>query len=97
MHLHINFKSNLNTIANDDNRTFYVVLFMVFLIVSIISTALIYYFVRYKKKSYFDAAGRKYIESLGDYDMLLELFEKIIKNDEKELLEGEIISKVKFL
>jgi hypothetical protein len=81
-----------NAINNDANRTFYVVLFIAFLIISVISTSLIFYFVRYKKKSFFDAAGRKYIEILGDYDVLLEFFENILKNDEKDLLEKEIIS-----
>lgn len=94
MHLRVDLKniSANNVINNDANRTFYVVLFISFLIISVISTALIYYFVRHKKKSFFDASGRKYIEILGDYDMLLELFEKIIKNDELDLLEKEIIS-----
>lgn len=98
MHLRLDLKNiSANTaINNDANRSLYVVLFISFLIISVISTALIYYFVRHKKKSYFDAAGRKYIEILGDYDMLLELFEKIIKNDEFDLLEKEIISKFIF-
>ena len=94
MHLHVDLKNNSSVpIVNDENRIIYIVLFISFLIISIISTALIYYFVRHKKKSFFDAAGRKYIESLGDYDMLLEIFEKIIRNDEKESLEAEVISK----
>jgi len=94
MHLNDNLKLNLsNADIDDKNRVFYIVLFISFLIVSIISTAIIYYFVRHKKKSFFDAAGRKYIEFLGDYNMVLEIFEKIIKDDQKELLEEAIISK----
>ncbi len=91
MHLRLDLVNiPATTVTNiDSNRTVYVVLFLSFLITSLISTALIYYFVRYKKKSYFDASGRKYIEILGGYDMLLELFETIIKNDERDMLEKE--------
>ena len=74
-----------------ESRVLYIVLFAAFLLISIISTILIFYFIRHKKKSFFEAAGRKYIESLGDYDILTELFNNIIKNDEKDKLEQHII------
>ncbi len=93
MHLNANLKSIVTNATKDDqNRIFYVVLFLSFLIFSIITTGLIYYFVRYKKKSFFDASGRKYIEFHGDYNTMVEIFEKIIKDDQKALLEEQIIS-----
>lgn len=96
MHFEENFKNfEINFLAIQDSRAFYIVLFSIFLVISIGTTALIYYFVRHKKKSFFDAAGRKYIESLGDYDMLLTSFEKMIREDDKDAIEREIVGNLK--
>lgn len=76
---------------NHEERAYYIIIFAGFMIISIISTCLIYYFIRHKKRSFFEASGRKYIESLGENDVLICLFNNIIKNDEINKLEQHII------
>ena len=67
-------------------RIRYFVLFVVFLILSIISTLLIYYFVRYKKKYFFDAAGRKFIVSSGQFANIINKINQTIQFDDRDEL-----------
>ena len=79
---------------NEDEklRSFYVILFISVLILSIVSTLLIYYFIRYKKKPFFDAAGRKEIEMTGDYQNFVSKLQNIIEEDDIFRLEQEVVS-----
>jgi len=85
-------------IKNEDEsqRSYYIFLFVFVLIISIIITLLIYYFVRYKKKLYFDAAGRKFIEMTGDYQNAFLKLKEIIEVDDIVKLEQEVVSKFYF-
>jgi hypothetical protein len=80
---------------NEDEylRKYFVFIFVSVLIISIIITLLIYYFVRYKKKLFFDAAGRKLIEMTGDYQNAFLKLREIIKDDDVIKLEQEVVSK----
>jgi cbb3-type cytochrome oxidase subunit 3 len=76
-----------------NQRIIYVIVFCAVLLLSIILTLVIYYFVRYKKKYFFDAAGRKFIESTGELSNLENKLMEIIQFDNHEQLEDEVISK----
>jgi hypothetical protein len=77
-------------------RASYLVLFGSVLLLTIIITLCVYYLVRYKRKYYFDAAGRKFIVSDGEHsDLVLKMME-IIQFDNKYLLEEEVISNFYF-
>lgn len=82
-----------NKNEDENQRTFYVLSFISVLIVSIIVTLLIYYFVRYKKKLFFDAAGRKSIETTGGYQNVFIKLKEIIECDDIIKLEQEVVSK----
>jgi hypothetical protein len=82
-----------NNKDTDNERMIYIVIFCVVLIISIIATFIIYYCVRYKKKYFFDAAGRKFIESTGELSNLINKLMEVIQFDNKEELEQEVISK----
>jgi ankyrin repeat protein len=51
---------------------------------------LIYYFVRHKKKYYFDAAGRKFIVSSDQYMNIIYHLMEIIQFDDQELLSKKV-------
>jgi len=86
---------NLIIAKNEDEnlRKFYTILFFSVLLFSIITTLLIYYFIRYKKKPFFDAAGRKNIEMTGDYQNFISKLQTIIQEDDIFKLEQEVVSK----
>ena len=52
-------------------RKYYTIIFFSVLLFSIVTTLLIYFFIRIKKRPFFDAAGRKNIEMSGDYQNFL--------------------------
>ena len=85
-------------LKNEDEkqRTYFILMFCSILIISLITTLLICYFIRYKKKFYFDAAGRKYIESTGDMKNILLQINEIIQLDDIIKLEQEVVSKYFF-
>ena len=88
--------SNFLEMKSQYSRANYLILFCSVLLLTIIITLCVYYFVRYKKKYYFDAAGRKFIVSDGEHsDLVLKMME-IIQFDNKNLLEEEVISKFNF-
>ena len=82
-----------NTNEEEKYRRFFTTIFLSVLLFSIISTLLIYYFIRYKKKPLFDAAGRKEIENTRDYQNLISFMELIFKEDDIIKLEQEVVSK----
>lgn len=90
---------NLILSKNEDEnlRKFYTILFFSVLLFSIITTLLIYYFIRYKKKPFFDAAGRKNIEMTGDYQNFISKLQTIIQDDDIFKLEQEVVSKIFFI
>jgi ankyrin repeat protein len=76
---------------NEKYRSLYVVIFCLILIFSLIFTLLIYYFIRHKKRYYFDASGRKFIVSSDDYSNIIYKLMEIIQFDDRELLEKKVI------
>ncbi len=77
---------------SQNNRSNYLILFCSVLILTVIITLCVYYLVRYKKKYYFDAAGRKFIVSNGEHSKLILNTMEIIQFDNKKLLEEAVIS-----
>lgn len=82
----------MNNTQNDSEkfRSLYVAIFCLILIFSLIFVALIYYFVRHKKKYYFDAAGRKFIVSSDQYINIIYHLMEIIQFDDQELLSKSV-------
>lgn len=78
---------------DEDKRSVYLAIFCSLLIFSIITTLVIYYCVRHKKKYYFDAAGRKFIISSGDFENIVNKIRDIIQFDRKDDLEQQVIRK----
>jgi hypothetical protein len=77
--------------SNHNNyRGTYIAVFCIVLLVSVLSVAAVYYLIRYKKKYYFEAAGRKFIISINDIDELLLIFKDIIIADDKHKFEEVI-------
>lgn len=83
---------NISKNEGENQRIFYVLLFCGVLTLSLIITILIYYFIRHKKKTFFDAAGRKLIEFSGDYPDACIKLKEIIENDDIVKLEQEVVS-----
>ena len=81
---------NKNTSDNEKFRSLYVCIFCLILIFSIIFTILIYYFVRHKKRYYFDAAGRKFIASSDNYTNIIYQLLEIIQFDYQDLLKKKV-------
>jgi hypothetical protein len=77
----------------EEIRIRYLIMFIVFLILSIISTVLIYYFVRYKKKYFFDASGRKFIVSTGQFANIINKINQTIQFDNRDELRYMVESK----
>jgi hypothetical protein len=86
---------NLYIAKNEDEnlRKYYTILFLSVLFFSMITTLLIYFFIRIKKRPFFDAAGRKNIENTGDYQNFLSKLTSIIQEDDIFTLEQEVVSK----
>jgi uncharacterized membrane protein len=80
-------------IKSQNSRASYLILFGSVLAITVVITLCVYYFVRYKKKYYFDAAGRKFIVSSGEQSKLILKMMEIIQFDNKKLLEEAVISK----
>ena len=77
----------------EEIRIRYLIMFMVFLIPSVISTLLIYYFVRYKKKYFFDASGQKFIVSTGQFANIINKINQTIQFDNRDELRYMVESK----
>ncbi len=86
------FLPNTTKEINHERMT-YIFIFGIVLLVAIIITLIIYYCIRHKKKYFFDAAGRKFIESSGEFSNLINNLMEIIQFDNREKLEEEVNSK----
>jgi hypothetical protein len=80
----------MNISENEKYRPLYVTIFCLILLFSIAFASLIYYFIRYKKRYYFDASGIKFIVSSDDFSNMIYKLLEIIQYDDKELLEKKV-------
>jgi hypothetical protein len=73
-------------------RNIYIAVYLIVLFVSIATTVCIYYFIRHRKKYYFDAAGRKFIVASGEYENLIYKLIELLQFDNKPELEAYVKS-----
>jgi hypothetical protein len=75
----------------EKERSFYLTIFISVLVFTLISTVIVYYLVRYKKKFYFDAAGRKFIVISEDFSNFVNRLSELIKTDDRQALESLVV------
>lgn len=73
-------------------RSLYLTIYCFVLMFGLVAISMVFYFVRYKKKFYFDAAGRRFIVSEGEHAHTVNKLNEIIQFDNRQHLEDIVNS-----